>query len=157
MPAKKIQDEAEAIRLLEDEGYTYEQMIKFYRDKYNIETAPNTWSTFRRRRGLKRRIVRDPVLIPWKVKLEHRHDRDIIMLRREAKRRAGDEISAEDLHELEVWKRNYSPDGDVVLHYDPDTKKGWIPMRRRPGVDLDLIREPDKGHRTGKGVADGWG
>ena len=34
-------------------------------------------------------------------------------------------------------------EGDLVLDYDPSTEEGFGYVARRPGLDLDLIREPD--------------
>lgn len=141
MGATKIQNETEVIRWFE-EGRTYDWMVKEYRRKYNIETQPSMWGNFRRRRGLARRIVRDDELIPWFVKREHRWDYPILMLRKEARRRAGLEMSAEDLHAVEAWKAGMERDG-TVLHYDADTEQGWFYVPRRQGVDLDIIREPE--------------
>ena len=85
---------------------------------------------------------RDKTAIPWAVKREHRHDYAIIMLRREARRRAGMHLSPEDEYALEGWLRGVRRDG-VVLHYDPDTAKGWSYEYPRPGIDTDLIRVPE--------------
>jgi hypothetical protein len=150
MGARKIQDESEVIRWFE-QGVTYEEMVERYREKYNIETTPSMWGNFRRRRGLDRRITRDDELIPWGVKVEHRHDYPILMLRKEARRRAGLPLSEEDEHAVDAWIAGMK-EANTVLHYDPDTEDGWFYVRPRPGVDTDLIRVPDKA--TGKRAAD---
>jgi hypothetical protein len=142
MGARKIQDEQEVIRWFE-EGRTYDWMIQKYREKYNIETVPSMWGNFRRRRGLARRIARDDELIPWEVKREHRWDYPIMMLRQEARKRAGFELTDEQEHGLAAWKRNIEEDGTVV-HYDPDTEQGWFYVPRREGIDVDLIRHPER-------------
>lgn len=151
MPARKIQDEQEAIRLLESD-MTYAEIINFYREKYGIDTTLGLWSRFRARRGIPRRITRDPKLIPWEVKLEHRHLYPIIQLRAEARRRAGNELSPEDNARLDRWLDRMKEDG-TVLHYEPDTDDGWFYVPRREGVDLDIIREPEA-DRLGRGLAD---
>lgn len=150
MGASKIQDEQEVIRWFED-GVTYEEMVDRYREKYNIETTFSMWGNFRRRRGLQRRITRDDELIPWAVKAEHRHDYPILMLRKEARRRAGNPLSPEDDSAVDAWIRGMK-DGDTVLHYEPDTDEGWFYVPPRPGIDTDLIRQPEK--VTGKRAAD---
>lgn len=150
MGARKIQDETEVVRWFE-QGVTYEEMVERYREKYNIETTPSMWGNFRRRRGLDRRITRDDELIPWGVKPEHRHDYPILMLRKEARRRAGLPISAEDQHAIDAWIRGMK-ESDVVLHYEPETEDGWFYVPPRPGIDTDLIRKPEK--ITGKRAAD---
>lgn len=141
MGARKIQNENEVIRWFEA-GVTYSEMIERYRDKYNIETTRSMWSNIRGRLGLDRRIARDDSLIPWTVKLEHRHLYPITMLRREARRRSGFDLSEEDERALDAWIAGLKEDG-VVLHYDPDTEEGWFYVPMRPGIDVDLIRVPD--------------
>lgn len=142
MGASKIQDEAEVIRWFE-EGRTCAWMVEEYRRKYNIETVPSLWGNFRRRRGLQRRIVRDDVLIPWFVKREHRWAYAVMMLRTEARRRAGKPLTGDMEHQLDVWLDNLKAD-DAVVHYDPDTEEGFFYVPRRPGVDTDIIRKPER-------------
>lgn len=150
MGVSKIQDEAEAVRWYE-EGVTYEEMVRRYVEKYNIQTTPSMWGNFRRRRGLERRIARDDELIPWAVNLEHRHDYPILMLRKEARRRAGMELSPEDEHAVNAWLEGMKRD-NVVLHYDGETDKGWFYVEPRAGIDTDIIRVPPT--RTGRRAAD---
>lgn len=142
MPAPKIQDRAEVIRWIED-GKTYDWMSQRYLEKYNIETHPTMFANFRRRNGIKRRIVRDEKLIPWEVNNpEHRHRYAIVMLRTEARRRAGEQLTPSDAERLDRWLETRR-DTDTVVHYDPDTTKGFWYMPRRAGIDKDLIREPE--------------
>ena len=150
MGASKIQDEQEVIRWFEA-GVTYEEMVRRYQEKYNIETTFSMWGNFRRRRGLKRRITRDDELIPWGVKAEHRHDYPILMLRKEARRRSGLPITVEEDLAVDAWIRGMKESG-TVLHYEPETEAGWFYVEPRPGVDVDLIRQPDRA--TGKRAAD---
>jgi hypothetical protein len=42
---------------------------------------------------------------------------------------------------LEPWLEKLRQAGAVV-HYEADTKQGFFYVPRRPGIDLDLIREP---------------
>jgi hypothetical protein len=113
MPAKKIQDETEVKRWFE-QGRTYQWMIDQYIEKYNIETTIATWSNFRRRHGLDRRMAWDSQLIPWKVELEHRYAYPILMLRKEARRRAGFDLSEKDLAEVEGFIRSLERDNAVI-------------------------------------------
>jgi hypothetical protein len=142
MPARKIQDEGEVIRWFE-EGRTYEWMAEEYRRKYNIETVPSMWGNFRRRKGLARRIVRNDDLIPWSVKEEHRWRHAVLMLRAVARQREGAELDESTAKSLASWLRSLE-ESNAVVHYDPDTKDGFWYVDRRPGIDLDLIREPDQ-------------
>ncbi|MFD8801806.1 hypothetical protein [Streptomyces atroolivaceus] len=139
MGKRKIQDEAEVIRWFE-EGRTYQWMIDEYRRKYGIDTVSSMWGNFRNRRGLDRRITRDDDLIPWFVRVEHRHLYPLMMLRAEARRRDGRELTESDRARLDSWRRTLAKDG-VVVHYDPDTVGGFSYVRRR-AEDHDLIRQP---------------
>ncbi|MGW1558301.1 hypothetical protein ACWCQ1_17525 [Streptomyces sp. NPDC002144] len=139
MPKSKIVDEEEVKRWFE-EGQTYEWMQTQYREKYNIETSVPMWSAYRRRRGLERRNLRDDQLLPWKIKDEHRHQYPALMLRAEARRRAGKELTERDERRLASWKRMLDED-KLVVHYDGETEDGffYVPREER---DKDLIREP---------------
>lgn len=141
MGARKIQDEREVIRWFE-EGRTYQWMIDKYKEKYGIDTVPSMWGNFRRRRGLDRRIVRDDDLIPWFVKEEHRWAYPLVMLRTEARRRAGHPVTKPDQSRLATWKQMLEEE-NAVVHYDPDTEEGFFYVPRQPEDD-DLIHRPAK-------------
>lgn len=148
MPARsKVQDLQEAMRWLE-EGRTYQWIVDEYHRKYNVATSISMWAALRRRHGIKTRIVRDDVLIPWAVNAEHRHAHAVSMLRTEARRRAGKALTPAMAEMLNAWLSGLERDGAVV-HYDPDTSEGWWYVPRRDGIDLDLIYEPAE--RTGRG------
>lgn len=142
----KVQDMQEALQWLE-EGRTYQWIVDEYMRKYNIETTISMWAAIRRRHGIDTRIVRDDKLVPWYVKPEHRHANAVAMLRAEGRRRAGKPLPQLLEDTLNAWLRGLEADGAVV-HYDPDTDKGWWYVPRREGIDLDLIREPER--RTGR-------
>lgn len=142
MAATKIQDEAEVIRWFE-EGKTYAWMTEEYERKYNISTVPSLWGNFRRRKGLTRRIVRNDDMIPWAVLETHRWAYPLALLRMEARQRAGFELSKLDQNRLDSWHEKLAVD-DLVVHYDSDTEEGFFYVARRPGIDKDLIREPDR-------------
>ena len=64
-------DEDEARHLLVDEGWTYQQMIDLYREKYGVETSTSVWIRFLRSAG-KARIVRSyPLAAPWLVRAKN--------------------------------------------------------------------------------------
>jgi hypothetical protein len=140
MPARKIQDETEAIRWIES-GKTYAWMVEEYRRKYNIEISATTFSNLRKRRGLDRRIERNHDLIPWAVKPEHRFRNQIVMLRAVARERNGKTVNPQTKRALTSWLISME-EQDLVVHYDPDTDEGFFYVPRRAGVDFDLIREP---------------
>jgi hypothetical protein len=105
------------------------------------------WAALRRRNGIDTRIVRDDELIPWAVRVEHRHSHAVSMLRAEARRRAGKALTANMETMLAGWLGGLAKD-DTVVHYDPDTEEGWWYVSRRAGIDTDLIRVPDR--KTGR-------
>lgn len=139
MPASKIVNEQEVIRWFE-EGKTYHWMVEEYRRKYNIDTVPSLWGNFRRRRGLARRINRDDELIPWLVKIEHRWAYPLAMLRVEARKRAGFELTDDDMKRLASW-HDMLAEENAVVHYDPDTAEGFFYIPRE-AQDSDIIRRP---------------
>lgn len=150
MPAhSKVQDLAEALQWLE-EGRTYQWIVDEYLRKYNVETTISMWAALRRRHGIDNRIVRDEALIPWAVKPEHRHAHAVSMLRAEARRRAGRQLTPLMQDMLDTWLSGLRQDNHVV-HYDPDTDEGWWYVPRREGRDVDLIRVPERqtGRRNG--------
>lgn len=142
MGASKIQNEQEVLKWFE-EGRTYEWMIQTYLEKYNIETTVSMWGNFRRRKGLDRRTAWDTELIPWAIHPRHRYQYAILMLRKEARRRAGFDITEQQEHEIDAWLAGMEANG-TVLHYDPDTDQGWFYVPRREGVDTDIIRRPER-------------
>ncbi|THA32308.1 hypothetical protein E6R18_13920 [Streptomyces sp. A1277] len=139
MGARKIQDKDEVIRWFE-EGWTYQEMTEEYKRRYGIDTGPSMWGNFRYREGLDRRITRDDELIPWAVKKEHRQPYPIVMLRVEARRRAGLPLDENRTKRLASWKKMLE-DNNAVVHYDPDTEEGWFYVPRDEGDD-DIIRRP---------------
>ena len=139
MPASKIQDHAEVLRWF-DEGRSYTWMCQEYERKYNLLTVPSMWGNFRRRHGLTHRINRDQALIPWKVEAEHRWDYDVVMLRLEARRRAGAAVHPRDRSRFEYWRASLDAQ-NLVISYD--STSGFARVPRRVGIDLDLIREHD--------------
>lgn len=80
-------------------------------------------------------------LFPWEVAPEHRWAEQALMLRLEARRRAGETLVPAELTNLVRWVQVLN-DRDLVVHYDPAVPGGFLYVPRRPGIDLDLIRDP---------------
>ena len=142
VPKTKIVNETEVLRWMA-EGRTYAWMVREYERKYKIQTTPAMWGNFRRSRGLDRRQARSVELIPWQVMREHQWSNDLAMLRFEARLREGRELKSYQLGRLESWKARLNGAGDVV-HYDPATPRGFLWVKPRAGVDMDLIRVPER-------------
>ncbi|WP_328310279.1 hypothetical protein OG432_11080 [Streptomyces sp. NBC_00442] len=139
-PRSKVQNHDEAKRWLL-EGKSYAWMVKTYREKYNIETSPGYWATYANRADLPLRLVRDTALIPWKVAKQHRWNYNLVMLRCEARERAGEKLNDEEASKLASWKKWLEED-KLVIYYDPETKDGFYAVPREDR-DTDLIRVPD--------------
>ena len=141
MALKRIVDVSEVERWFAD-GWDYPAMAARYRSEYGVETAPWFWDIARRELGLPQPPLDFSALIPWDV-AEGTGDwyaTPAIMLRQEAKRRAGRPLSAHELAQLSAWKEHLEAVGEVV-DYDP-ADGGWRYMPRRVGIDTDLIRVP---------------
>jgi len=108
-----------------------------------LRIAQTTFSNLRARRGWPRRNARDAELIPWAIKPEHHFGEPLWALRAEARLRSGMEMRQGALDKLAAWKDRQFHDG-LVIHYDPDTEQGWWLVPRREGVDMDMIREPQR-------------
>ena len=150
MARSKIVSENEIVRWY-NEGRTYQWMVDEYRRKYDIETVPSMFGNFRRRVGLQRRITRDQNLIPWAVLPQHRGAYDLALLRMEARRRRGQQLTNGDDQRLNKWLQRLK-DENVVVHYDPQTEQGFFYVPPRDGIDVDLVRVPE--HIESKPAAD---
>ncbi|WP_204289990.1 hypothetical protein [Micromonospora gifhornensis] len=110
--------------------------------KYGIRISGSGWSYFRKVNGLPSRLVRDEELIPWGVKPEHRYNYLLLLLREEARRRAGKVLSRDDTYRVNALLRDLE-ERNAVIHYDPDTAEGFHLVSREPG-DEDIIRKPQR-------------
>ena len=138
-------------------GITFQQMA----DQWNPELIargedPVTSAAFNMkcfRLGLPARNQRHDDLVPWTpIRPEHNGDYKVNMLRRESARRAGvprfdpthPNCDEKDLQRLNSWIQGLAEGNNgkgVVVHYDPDTLKGWHYVNRRKS-DKDIIRVP---------------
>ena len=140
MSQRKIVDEDEARRLLVDEGYTYQQMIDLYREKYGVETSTSVWSRFLKRAG-ERRIVRSyPLAAPWLVRAKNpRNGHYRTGLRALAAIEQGEDVTAENRRIAIRVRRALG--ADKVVDYDWDAN-AYVLVPRRAGVDEWWIRDP---------------
>lgn len=151
MSQRKIVDEDEARRLLVDEGWTYQQMIDLYREKYGVETSTSVWSRFLRSAG-KARIVRSfPLAAPWLVRAKNpRNGHYRTALRALAAIEQGEDVTAENRRIAIRLRRALG--ADKVVDYDWDAN-AYTLAPRRSGVDKWWIRDPFVGD-DGEPVAD---
>ncbi|MFF0234351.1 hypothetical protein [Micromonospora sp. NPDC005254] len=140
-PKPKIQNADEAIQWI-TEGRTYTWMTAEHERKYSIRISPSGWSYFRRTHGLDPRQVRDEELIPWGVEPRHKYNYLVVLLRAEARRRAGKTLNQDDIYRVDALLRDLK-ERHAVVHYDPDTEEGFHLVPREP-EDEDIIRQPAK-------------
>lgn len=139
MSKTKIRDRHEAEQWVR-EGRTYDWCRFMYRQKYQVETSRSMWEKIRRQLKLDPRIVRNQALIPWPIMEQHKNAYVLDMLRTEARLRAGAPISMRRLTAVYGFKRRLRIEGKVI-NYDP--ANGFSKVGPRPGIDLDLIFEPN--------------
>lgn len=135
---RKVQDLGEIKRWYE-EGVSFPEMVVRYREKYNIDTSASMFANIRLRQGWERRNLEQANgLLPWDLLREHWYAYDAIMLRSEARERAGMQVNEQARYKLRGW-RQFLADNDAVVHYEPEI--GFVYVPARPGDDL--IRTPD--------------
>lgn len=162
MPERKLPDDDTIIEW-HLAGVTYPEMA----DRWNPVLVargvePVTATAFNvkcGRLGLPLRNQRHEDLVPWSpIRTEHLGDYKVNMLRRESLRRAGaprfdpthPKCDKADLQRLNSWIEglaNGNKGRGVVVHYDPDTLKGFHYVNRRKS-DKDIIRMPTASRRT---------
>ncbi|GAA3232220.1 hypothetical protein ACFP63_16570 [Oerskovia jenensis] len=120
---------------------TATQIVAFLKDHMGIEVTTEALIMWRKRRGLDRNPV-SPKRIPWKLRPEHVNTVEAQAIRAYYGREDGLAVDKERTRILASMERRLYPRG-LVIHYDPDTERGWWAVPARPGVDLGLVREPD--------------
>lgn len=140
MSQRKIVDEDEARRLLVDEGWTYQQMIDLYREKYGVETSTSVWSRFLRSAGQARIVRSFPLAAPWLVRAKNpRNGHYRTGLRALVAIEHGEDVTGENRRIAIRLRRALG--ADKVVDYDWDDN-GYVLVPRRPGVDQWWIRDP---------------
>lgn len=135
-----IENEKQIVDWL-NEGRPYREIVDLYDLAFNVRLSLSTITNVRKRNGMPPRINRDDRLIPWAVRPEHSNRMDLVGLRAESRMRAGLTLNSQTMANWRRWRKDLDESGKVV-DYDPDSGFSWVP--RRPGIDLDLIREPDR-------------
>lgn len=140
MSQRKIVDEDEARRLLVDEGWTYQQMIDLYREKYGVETSASVWSRFLRNAGQVRIVRSFPLAAPWLVRTKNpRNGHYRTGLRALAAIEHGEDVTGENRRIAIRLRRTLG--ADTVVDYDWD-ENAYVLVPRREGVDKWWIRDP---------------
>lgn len=150
VPPCRLRSQIMAAKLLPDyllerwmdmEGKTDREILSLLAGE-GIYVTRQALSAWRTRRGAERRRPARPRVIPWHLRPEHRMTEPARAIRAYAQRERGEHLSSEVEERLErVLGHLRRVDG--VFHYDPDTEEGWFVVKRREGVDLGIVREPD--------------
>lgn len=140
MSQRKIVDEDEARRLLVDGGWTYQQMIDLYREKYGVETSASVWSRFLKRAGERRMPESLPLAVPWVMRGDNpRNGQYRTALRALATIEQGGTPEGEGSRRAARLRRILG--ADKVVDYDGEAN-ALVIVPRRPGVDKWWIRDP---------------
>lgn len=133
-------DEDEAHRLLIDKGWTYQQMIDLYREKYGVETSASVWSRFLKRAGERRMPEPLPLATPWLMRKENpRNGQYRTALRVLATIEQGGVPEGEGSRLAARLRRILG--ADKVVDYDREAN-ALVIVPRREGVDKWWIRDP---------------
>lgn len=143
MPGRTKIQSVDEVRRWYEEGLTYKQMSDLHLEEYGVTVTPSGFSALRRRMGWDTRLAGESPLMPWTVEAHHRSSYLYTMLRREIRRREGlPWISTDPEEKLDQWVQGLRENG-AVIDYRPDTKMGFFLTYARPGVDNDIVREPN--------------
>jgi hypothetical protein len=128
-----------AVERLLRTGLNDQQIADWILEHEHEQVTRQAVSAARRRWGLE---ATRPTLrsVPWRLRPGDDTHELTRAVRSFARRQAGRELvpgDAKRLARVEAWLA----ERDGVLFYDEVV--GWVVIRRRPGVDLGIIREPD--------------
>lgn len=125
------------------EGLTQQQMADRWSEEGNVSITRSTIAMAMSRYGLKSARPRDRYtdMIPWTLRTEHTMAAETRLLRLEARRRRGDDISERDRVWLSNWLTELDKDQKVLI-YDDRTPRGWWYLPRTDEDD-DIIRRPE--------------
>jgi hypothetical protein len=124
------------------QGLTYDEIA----ERYGVTRAAVHLAL--RKSGLVTPRPRYERHIPWKVAVEHSNSYHLAMLRLAARKEQGEKIPAYKEKYLENWLEALRRE-DLVIDYARDWAGynqglgGFGTVKRRPGIDNWLIREPD--------------
>ena len=151
MAAPRLLPPTQELKKLVDLGYTHAEIAEYVLRSTGVTVTRSTVSAALSRAGLtSREGVRYKTELPWKVKGEHLTQYPARMLRLLGRRRAGIELTDDEMQRVDAWlegleEKNlvigYCPDGDGFLYLDADEigdGSDGIPIRRRP-ISLDEI------------------
>lgn len=126
-----------------DKGLTYEQMAEEWFKTHGTRRQPVSFAAAAARRGLKgpRARPRYENEIPWRLRAAHGTAFEARMLRLLGRRNAGVEMSGEDNKRLDSFLRKLD-NMSAVVHYDPETDRGFFFVAREPQDGDGYVRRP---------------
>lgn len=127
---------------------THREIAEEVARRTGYEVTREAVSMALKRAGLQGNVRRYDDLIPWRVKDAHARHYALTMLRAEARRRRGLDMSEDLAHRLESWKQRLHSE-QLVVYYEPESPDGfyYIPCEPRDVTqdgEQPLIRRPDK-------------
>lgn len=135
---KRVPDRLELKRLL-DKGLTQKEIAeRFGVSRSAIAMAKMTYGL---EAGKTRERFAD--MLPWTLQPEHRMHWDARMLRLEARRQRGQDLTDDELRWLQGWRSDLDEKNAVVM-YNGRTREGfhWVP--RRDEDEGSVIRRPEE-------------
>lgn len=141
----KVVDPDEALELLTHQGYTYAQMVDFYREKYGVETSESIWSRFLKKhltqgKTSQGRLHQFYLAIPWitpEAVLNNHHRSGLQAMCRMAQ---GETLTPRLRADAERLQRRLVRE-NAVVDYDAEARS-FVIVPRRPGIDTGWIRDP---------------
>lgn len=145
--APRVLPEASELIRMTERGMTQQEIADWVHVQTGVRVTRASISAALARAGYRAQRPRYDDLIPWKVRVEHGNHYAVRMLRAEARRRHGDVLPEMELKRLETWLAHMEVNKWVVM-YDPDLvikgeRPGFHYVKRRPGIDKDLIVRPE--------------
>lgn len=131
------------LRAYLDQGLTQQQIADAWEKKTGQKVGRSAIGMAIGRAGLEspNPKPRYDDLLPWTVKSEHSMHYEAQLLRMEARRRRGKDLSEKNLRILTKWRKELQ-DANAVVTYDPATPDGFYWTPRLP-TDEDIIRRPE--------------
>lgn len=144
MPAPVLPEQT--LHRLHREGKSDSQILAYLAEHENVHVTKQAISNWRKRRGIEKATFAKSSF-PWTLRPEHRSLEPAKVIRWHARVQRGEPLTPSDRARYERALAHMRA-GDLVIHYDPSTERGWMLVPRRKGVDKGIVREPDAPSRA---------
>jgi len=139
MPAKRLPPTSWIIAR-RDEGMTWDQIREAGHQEWKVWATTAAYQMAYKRGGGEPTRPRYTVELPWRIAADHNNAYDAHMLRIAGRLREGNKVTADERRQFDNWSARLR-DANAVVHYTPE--HGFVWVRKRPGKDRGLIREPE--------------